>query len=227
MRLVRRTARHADRIGNCAGSGQNTDSESTEATIDTSSFRSQDEPTELERETNEGKQEEETEAKDADQAEEAEEFQEGGTEHSPPPTWESTLDGQLYAKVTEICAQKTTDVELEDAVGALLDNRADPNVTASHLLGCNGLTILMRASTCGNVGVVKRLLAADGCEVDRRTDSGATALMLAARSGQTSVLRLLIEKGAEVSSRMTAGPDAGKSALDLAIQGKNLSLIHI
>ena len=140
----------------------------------------------------------------------------------PPPTWEDTVDGQLYAKVTEICAAraKTVDdaAELEDAVGALLDSRADPNVTAPHLLGYNGLTVLMRASACGQLGIATMLLAADGCEVNRQTNSGTTAAMLAARAGQTSVLKLLIEEGADISLRMTSGPDAGKSAWDFAVQ---------
>eukprot|EP01043_Picozoa_sp_COSAG02_P048684 COSAG02_NODE_4809_length_4953_cov_118.497031_2_plen_676_part_00 len=175
-----------------------------------------------EKEEDEQQEEDGQRKEDGQQEEDEQQEEEKEEEHIPPPTWEDTADGQLYAKVTEICAAGAKTVEdaaqLEDAIGVLLDSRADPNVTAPHLLGYNGLTVLMRASACGQLGIATLLLAADGCEVNRQTKSGTTAAMLAAGAGQTSVLKLLIEESADVSLRMTSGPDAGKSALDFAVQ---------
>ena len=190
MRLVRRTNAAADRH---ASTGEDADSGSAEALTDLREPGHEDEPSEA---------------------------GEDDSEQLPPPAWEETPDGQLYAAVTESCARRANPIDhsaadaLEDAVGALLDSRADPNVSPPYC----GLTVLMRASACGQTGVVARLLAADGCEVNQQTKSGATALMLAGRANRTSALKLLVEAGADLSLRMTSGIDAGKNALDLAVQ---------
>lgn len=71
-------------------------------------------------------------------------------------------------------------------------------------------TPLMHAANGNAPGVTQALLAKLGAkELERRNAEGMTALAIGAMVGATEVVRLLLEKGAQIDSR----DDAGKTAL--------------
>ncbi|MDQ6434908.1 ankyrin repeat domain-containing protein [Mesorhizobium sp. LHD-90] len=61
-------------------------------------------------------------------------------------------------------------------------------------------SLLYEAAAAGDVGQVKRLLAA-GAEVDMRDSAGRTPLLLATHANHVEVARLLIQAGADVNAR--------------------------
>ena len=85
-------------------------------------------------------------------------------------------------------------------VEALLDAGADANTTLPE-----GETVLMAAARSGNVDVL-RLLLAHGADVGAREGwRGQTALMWAAAENHPAAIHTLIELGAAVDERSTAG----------------------
>ena len=85
-------------------------------------------------------------------------------------------------------------------VEALLNAGADANTTLPE-----GETVLMAAARSGNVDVL-RLLLAHGAEVNAREDwRGQTALMWAAAENHPAAVHALVELGAGVNERSSAG----------------------
>jgi ankyrin repeat protein len=80
-------------------------------------------------------------------------------------------------------------------VEALLGKGADVSGSTEP----NGLTPLMHAANGNVLGVARALLARiDPREVDRRSARGRTALVIGASVGAADIVRLLLEKGAQV-----------------------------
>src|SRR6185503_3121532 len=101
-----------------------------------------------------------------------------------------------------------------DVMGVLLKHGADPNRG-----GPAGTTALMWAVP--DVEKV-RLLLARGANVNARSDSERTALLVAASLPRTvSQLRLLLEKGAD----LRAQDRAGATALALAVRSADLDVV--
>jgi ankyrin repeat protein len=95
-----------------------------------------------------------------------------------------------------------------ELVGMLLS--AGANVRATTRLG--GYTPIHLASQAGHAQVVAALLAA-GASSDVKTVTGASALMLAARSGSVDTATRLIENGADVNAKESTH---GQTALMVA-----------
>jgi ankyrin repeat protein len=77
----------------------------------------------------------------------------------------------------------------------LLAHGADPNVTS----GREAETPLHRVAAFGRGPAVVELLLAHGAEVDQPRSDGRTAYVLALRAGNTAVMDLLRERGADTS----------------------------
>ena len=75
-----------------------------------------------------------------------------------------------------------------------------------------GRTALMYAAINGQVRVITRALLDNGANVNRTSRDGTTALMAAAIFGNPEGVRMLLESGARIDARDTAG----RSALDWA-----------
>ena len=75
-----------------------------------------------------------------------------------------------------------------------------------------GRTALMYAAINGQVRVITRALLERGAKVNRTSKDGTTALMAAAIFGNPEGVRMLLESGARIDQRDTAG----RSALDWA-----------
>ncbi|KAI4268394.1 MAG: hypothetical protein L6R35_006770 [Caloplaca aegaea] len=85
-----------------------------------------------------------------------------------------------------------------NAVKALLEKSEDPSVVSDY--------VLCAAAYYGHLDIVN-LLISRGVEVDASED-GETALLSAVRGGQTKVVRLLIDAGADVRARSLVGASA-------------------
>jgi len=87
----------------------------------------------------------------------------------------------------------------------------------------------IRAAATGNVKRVRELLDA-GMEVNAFF-KGANALIFAAKKGRTRVVRLLLERGADPSTKTRTGKYAGNSlplhALALAAEEGHLEIVHL
>ena len=64
---------------------------------------------------------------------------------------------------------------------------------------------MMQAATSNAAGAVE-LLVAEGAEIDGKSSSGRTALLLAVQAGGADVLRKLIELGADVNGAPETEP---------------------
>jgi hypothetical protein len=125
----------------------------------------------------------------------------------------STLSSQLAAAVNR------GDV---DMVASLLAEGADVNAE-----GYLHMTPLAQLAFPGGwrddkmcVEIAKMLLA-HGARVDTKDDEGATALYWAVEAGKTSLVRLLLEKGADPGVRMARGMMKGRTPLhDAAGRGR-------
>ncbi|KAL9018607.1 MAG: hypothetical protein Q9185_004123 [Variospora sp. 1 TL-2023] len=85
-----------------------------------------------------------------------------------------------------------------NAVKALLEKSEDPSVASDY--------ILCSAAYCGHLDIVNWLISR-GVDVDASEDE-ETALLSAVRGGQTKVVRLLIDAGADVRARSLVGDSA-------------------
>jgi len=63
-----------------------------------------------------------------------------------------------------------------------------------------------------------------GADVNARAHDGGTALMLAASCGDEEIVRLLLNKGADVSGHYVA---TGKTAADLAAEKGHTAIIEL
>jgi len=81
---------------------------------------------------------------------------------------------------------------------------------------------LVAAAEAGNVPGAKDILAR-GAAVDARNYGGLTPLMIAAYAGNLDLVKLLIEKGADVRATATAG--SGATVLCYASEGNNLNVV--
>jgi ankyrin repeat protein len=66
---------------------------------------------------------------------------------------------------------------------------------------------LIEAASYNNIVKVKKLIE-EGCDVDAYDDSGKTALMYAAKNGQSEIMNMLIKKGAMVDEDCYSGKTA-------------------
>ena len=85
-------------------------------------------------------------------------------------------------------------------VEALLEAGADPNTSLPE-----GETVLMAAARSGNVEVLRLLLAGGADLAARESWRGQTALMWAAGENHGAAVLTLVELGADVNERSTAG----------------------
>lgn len=83
-------------------------------------------------------------------------------------------------------------------VEVLLDAGADQRIRDAY-----GWTPLMRAVDNGRLEVARALLGAPGVDLSAQQESGATALHIAAATGDDDIVRLLVDRGADRS--MTDG----------------------
>ena len=90
-------------------------------------------------------------------------------------------------------------------VTALLDKGAEPNRP--------GWTALHYAAASGSLDIV-RILLEKSAYIDAEAPNKTTPLMMAAGAGQTSVIKLLIEEGAD----QTLKNDLGMTARDFALK---------
>jgi ankyrin repeat protein len=106
-----------------------------------------------------------------------------------------------------------------DFVGILLDAGAKSSINARDK---NGRSALMNAAECFFDSGLKsaRLLIGDGADTSGYDESGASALMLAAKSGSNATVKLLLEKGAATS--INSKDKKGETALIHAILGHGL-----
>lgn len=88
----------------------------------------------------------------------------------------------------------------------------------------------VRAAAAGNVKRVKQLLDA-GVNVNAFLANGANALIFASKNGHTRVVRLLLERGADPSTKSRTGKYAGMSmplhALALAAEHGHLEIVRM
>ena len=80
-----------------------------------------------------------------------------------------------------------------------------------------GSTPLHRASQYGHVEAARLLLAAHAPGLNAKDAAGWTPLMRAAEAGRAAACQLLVEKGADLAPRTSAG----KTAEDLAVLGSH------
>jgi ankyrin repeat protein len=88
----------------------------------------------------------------------------------------------------------------------------------------------VRAAAAGNVKRVRHLLDA-GVNVNGFLENGANALIFASKNGRTRVVRLLLERGADPSTKSRTGKYAGMSmplhALALAAEHGHLEIVRM
>lgn len=95
-----------------------------------------------------------------------------------------------------------------DAIRLLLENGADPNVTANNPMRVAPLHSACAASSYE----IAELLIKAGANVNAKQMRGVTPLHSAAHNGQARLARLLIERGADVQAKT----DDGKTPLAMA-----------
>ena len=84
-------------------------------------------------------------------------------------------------------------------------------------------TELMRAALEGNTATVNTLLAG-GADVNAIANDGATALILAASSGDTESVRALLRRGAGLGNRYS---QSGETALMLAKKNNHTDIVEL
>lgn len=100
----------------------------------------------------------------------------------------------------------------------LLERGAEVNIQSKQ-----GRTPLMVAATCpGNAETVRLILSKDA-DVKARPRGGASALYLAARTGELATVKLLLSHGADPNA-----PDVGgRTSLYMATEGRNPEVIRL
>ena len=98
-------------------------------------------------------------------------------------------------------------------VSLLLENKASPDTPRA----LRGRTALMVASAYYSGTGVCKLLVAKGANVNAISESGKTALMLAARDGKKDVVEYLLSVGADASKKDIGGYRALDFAHDIDI----------
>ena len=76
-----------------------------------------------------------------------------------------------------------------------------------------GWTPLMRAAHNGRLQVVRVLLDAPGADLDAYQVSGASVLHIAAASGETDIVELLVARGADRAATDNRGNTAAETAM--------------
>ncbi|CAJ1451880.1 unnamed protein product, partial [Effrenium voratum] len=93
----------------------------------------------------------------------------------------------------------------EEMVRLLLQEGASPNAVAERRASPLHLAAGAGGSDVETAAAVAEALLEHGAEVDAVMDSGATALMVAARQGREAVARVLLRHGAELRRRLPNG----------------------
>ncbi len=111
----------------------------------------------------------------------------------------------------------------EDVVEAFLDKKpSDLDVNALHTKEFNR-TALMLAVQEGRSCMVESLLRYPKIELDRQDANGMTALYLAARSGSTELVHLLLQAGASID---VVDDKVGRSALRIAAERDHFPVVQ-
>ncbi|XP_005095905.1 serine/threonine-protein phosphatase 6 regulatory ankyrin repeat subunit C [Aplysia californica] len=97
-----------------------------------------------------------------------------------------------------------------DAVKMLLDKKANPDKRNAEGLG----PVLICAHN-GQLEILQCLLESSKCDLEVKTSRGETALLLAAKTGRESIVKLLLKKGALVN----AVSDDRETALHVSVSG--------
>jgi hypothetical protein len=96
----------------------------------------------------------------------------------------------------------------------------------------NELDNLIAAATEGNAERVSAILNADSNLVNERDSSGATAAHYAALNANREVVRLLVQRGADIKARtvsMALRPRVGPSSISASLAGiwrSSLTILH-
>lgn len=87
----------------------------------------------------------------------------------------------------------------------------------------NGQTALMTAATESGHTAIVRLLLENGAEINIKNNKGATALLVAACTGDNEMVNILLEKGADVN----ASTENGLTALLIAAQNGHTKVVEL
>jgi len=122
------------------------------------------------------------------------------------------LYGSESALFLEAMHLRSTDTEVEEAISMeviclLLDNGASP-------ISDDGYSILHLSATGNKVEMTRILIDKYGLNVNFTDPDGMTPLMLGAKDNAIDTVKLLIEKGADISIKDAAG----KTAYDYAVE---------
>lgn len=98
-----------------------------------------------------------------------------------------------------------------EIVKMLIDAGADVNAKDEGWV-FDGTVLIKTVDSFSPSKEVVRLLLNAGAKIDERNDSGETALIVAAKSGEPEIVRMLIKAGANVNAR----DEDGRSALDVS-----------
>jgi len=111
---------------------------------------------------------------------------------------------------------------LQDMVGLLLENNADPTLGAKAIGMAN--TALHQAVMQGDADMVRVLIcAAPHLDVDAAGQNGLTPLCLAARCNKEACAKVLVEEGADPRAMTTYG----KSALEIARINRRAAIVKL
>ena len=151
----------------------------------------------------------------------------------------TALGWAAYKGHTEICrflVENGADVEAKSKKGItplmlaadqshmricmlLLEKGADIDAKTTD----NGQTALMTAASKRENGAIVTLLLENGAEVNMENDKGATALLVAACTGDSEIVKILLEKGADVN----ASTQDGLTALLVAGQNGHTAVVRL
>jgi ankyrin repeat protein len=101
-----------------------------------------------------------------------------------------------------------------EIVELLLENVADPDIAATGSMNVRPLHSAAAGRKPEAIVPIVQALLSSGANINCAQNGGFTALHAAGAAGNQDLLQLLIEKGADVAAKT----DAGKNALDLALE---------